>query len=225
MAASSKSSWGSRAEPMDAPVQVDPVAPDNETVFAPQTVIVLPAGLNDTSLGNEDPLVKEICEWIVSTGEEHAKEGKLSEGAYEAGCKLSKHKFNSISPRKFAQAMEVLGCAVLRAQQVTDDLDATEKKCEELRGKYAKLQGDHAKLQDVHIALQRDNLREQKTHKDLLEKHIALQTDYLDERKKNKGSLVEAEAAKVAEQEAPLAKRPKVETKIVTYGEETDSVL
>lgn len=140
---------------MDQSPAAAPSAP-LEAMVASQTVIVLPAGVDGTSMGNEDPCVKEMCEWIVEQGELHAREGKLSEGAYRVGCELSKLQFNAIDPSKFGKALQLLGSTVFRGQQVSDRLDAEEKKAKELQDKYGALLHKYSKLQDDHLSLHKD---------------------------------------------------------------------
>lgn len=111
--------------------------------------------LDSAALGREDPLVKEACEWMVTHATEHAEESKLSEGAFEKICQMSKLQFTAVDPRKFTQTIQCLGHMTYRKlvlkEQLADSVHANlkmAKQITELKGNVETLEKRCVRLED-----------------------------------------------------------------------------
>ena len=137
-----------------------------------QTVV-----MNNASMGQEDPLVKEACEWMVNTATEDAKTDKLSEGAMAKVCQMSKNAFNAIHPAKFEKAIQFLGHNSFTLALLSEKLEKEQEA-------HAKTLADHIGLQKKHTALQDKHIELQEKHDELQKKQMKLLDDYkgLDEK-------------------------------------------
>jgi len=118
--------------------------------------------------GDDNPLVKEACEWIVEHGQVATDKGGLSEGAYLEMCKLSKAKYVGVCPKRHAKSLEVLGETVVRMSE-------TARAHSDLQDRHIELQKTHGALQNRHSELQ-DNLIESI---DENKQHILLESKHL----------------------------------------------
>lgn len=111
--------------------------------------------LTDEGVGSSDSIISEACRWIVETGSDATKHGKLSEGAYKIACDLAKREFTGVCPNRFRKGMEILGEMAMRTQCVGEMLEDSREKLKDRNEKYGDLQTKYEALQNEHSGLQK----------------------------------------------------------------------
>lgn len=107
--------------------------------------------------GDDNPLVKEACEWIVEHGKGATDNGTLSEGAYLEMCKLTKAKYVGVCPTRHAKSLEILGETVMRMSETARSHTQLQERHISLQNMHSELQNKYSKLQDELIASMEEN--------------------------------------------------------------------